>query len=355
MEEQTLEVNPWFRFGKARLYLKDGEQSIGWFDLNDGSANEVPAEYRIRFDETVDSWLEARPKARAKLQEALAAADNEGEQVEAEVVKAPIEEVESPPDNGEDSYEQPLLEEDPELLGPLEESHLSEEELADAGEPTTDLAEEIIALPRIDLVRNVAGQSARQQQHFLKSSSPVKSFFARLIDVKTEERNWRLGAEGEELVAKEIAKLQQRDPRWRVIHDLRVGKRGANIDHILVGPPGIFVIDAKHWPNAAVKVYRSGPWIDGKKAWKDFNGVRKQAVLASNILSSATGMSISAMPILAFVNPASFQVKDQPEDVIITYRKNLIKALSNYPEKITDSQIETIFEAMRQPQTWKSP
>jgi hypothetical protein len=34
---------------------------------------------------------------------------------------------------------------------------------------------------------------------------------------------------------------------WGVHHDLRVPGSKANIDHVVVGPPGIFVVDAKHY------------------------------------------------------------------------------------------------------------
>ena len=42
-----------------------------------------------------------------------------------------------------------------------------------------------------------------------------------------------MGAEGEELVARQLSKL---DPaRWRVVNDIAIGTRGANVDHLVVG------------------------------------------------------------------------------------------------------------------------
>lgn len=36
---------------------------------------------------------------------------------------------------------------------------------------------------------------------------------------------------------------------WTVLHDVRwPGRRHANVAHVVVGPPGVFVIDAKAWP-----------------------------------------------------------------------------------------------------------
>jgi Nuclease-related domain len=33
---------------------------------------------------------------------------------------------------------------------------------------------------------------------------------------------------------------------WAVLHDLAVPRSRANIDHLVIGPGGVFVIDSKH-------------------------------------------------------------------------------------------------------------
>src|SRR5438445_1483820 len=49
-----------------------------------------------------------------------------------------------------------------------------------------------------------------------------------------------LGAGGEEHVGSVLAAL---DERWSVIHDVRIG--AGNIDHIVIGPGGVFAIETK--------------------------------------------------------------------------------------------------------------
>ncbi len=60
-----------------------------------------------------------------------------------------------------------------------------------------------------------------------------------------ETRAWQRGAAGERHVARLLEPLVQQG--WGVNHDLRVPGSKANIDHVVVGPPGVFVIDAKHY------------------------------------------------------------------------------------------------------------
>lgn len=57
---------------------------------------------------------------------------------------------------------------------------------------------------------------------------------------------WQEGAWGEEWTAKELRPLSHEG--WTVLHDRRDGPNGrANLDHVLVGPGGVFLLDSKRW------------------------------------------------------------------------------------------------------------
>lgn len=57
---------------------------------------------------------------------------------------------------------------------------------------------------------------------------------------------WEAGAEGERRVAQALTALP---PEWLVLHDrlLMPGRSEANLDHVVVGPAGVFLIDSKNW------------------------------------------------------------------------------------------------------------
>jgi len=55
--------------------------------------------------------------------------------------------------------------------------------------------------------------------------------------------NWQDGAIGEQWTAKSLRPLEARG--WVVLHDLP-GDRG-NLDHVVVGPGGVFLLDSKRW------------------------------------------------------------------------------------------------------------
>jgi Nuclease-related domain len=89
--------------------------------------------------------------------------------------------------------------------------------------------------------RRVAGQHARQEA----ASARRKAFWASLVfgSRRYDETaaRWARGAEGEEVVGGVLESLAE--DGWLAIHDVALGR--GNIDHIAIGPAGIFAIETK--------------------------------------------------------------------------------------------------------------
>jgi hypothetical protein len=61
-------------------------------------------------------------------------------------------------------------------------------------------------------------------------------------------RAWRDGARGERATAHRLQRLERHG--YVVLHDLQVPGSHANLDHLAIGPAGVFVIDSKHYRGA---------------------------------------------------------------------------------------------------------
>ena len=67
-----------------------------------------------------------------------------------------------------------------------------------------------------------------------------------LARAERDKRNWAAGAEGERRVAETLDTLGQYG--WLALHDVHwPGRPLANLDHVAIGPGGVFIIDAKNW------------------------------------------------------------------------------------------------------------
>lgn len=87
---------------------------------------------------------------------------------------------------------------------------------------------------------------------------------------------WAAGAEGERRVAEELSNLRE---AWTVLHDrlLRPGQSEANLDHVVIGPGGLFLVDAKN------RAGRVSEWEGGLFQHLTRDGVRQSVSLAAEL------------------------------------------------------------------------
>ena len=95
----------------------------------------------------------------------------------------------------------------------------------------------------------------------------------------------RLGRQGEEAVAARLARLPS---EWRVLHAIEVGASGSDIDHLVIGPGGVYTVNSKHHPDAAVWVGGDCFMVDGHRQPYIRTAVH-EAARAARILSKHAG------------------------------------------------------------------
>jgi hypothetical protein len=77
---------------------------------------------------------------------------------------------------------------------------------------------------------------------------------------------WAAGAAGERRTARALEGIQR--DGWTVHHDVRLAGRRWNLDHVLLGPPGVVVIETKQW-RQPVRTFRRWPRIvDERVGWQ---------------------------------------------------------------------------------------
>lgn len=101
-----------------------------------------------------------------------------------------------------------------------------------------------------------AGAAARKKAE--DAARALEYHERKAANARKVSENYAAGAEGEEKVATALAPLAAEG--WFALHD-RVMPTGGNIDHILVGPGSVVVLDAKAW-NGNLEV-RNGRLYNG--------------------------------------------------------------------------------------------
>ena len=77
-----------------------------------------------------------------------------------------------------------------------------------------------------------------------------------LTDDPQSARAWARGARGEEELAAALAEV----PGVRVLHDRRVPGTRGNLDHLVLAPAGVFVVDAKRY-QGTIRIRDRGGWF----------------------------------------------------------------------------------------------
>jgi len=203
-----------------------------------------------------------------------------------------------------------------------------------------------------DVSLNRAGAMAREQAHALKQSAPVRTFVARALGVRSDERAWRIGADGEEKVAAQLEKVLRKDPRWRDLHVVRVGERGSDIDHVVIGPGGVFTINAKHHPGAKIWVAGDTFMVNGQ--WQPYiRNSRHGAKRAARLLSASCGFPVEVAGVVVPVRAADVAVKKAPDDVFVVPRAQVARWLRRRPEVLSADAIDAILATARRSTTWQ--
>ncbi len=203
-----------------------------------------------------------------------------------------------------------------------------------------------------DLAQRQAGAMAREQAEALKEAAPVRTLMARVLGVHTDERAWRIGADGEEKVAAQLAKLARKDLRWRHLHAIPVGNNGSDIDHLVVGPGGVYSLNAKHHPGSRVWVGGNTLMINGHRQPYIRNS-RHEAERATRLLTAACAFPVFVTGIVVPVGANDMTIKTAPDDVHVVNRMRLGRWLRDRPVVLTDAQIGRIFDAARRSTTWR--
>jgi hypothetical protein len=77
----------------------------------------------------------------------------------------------------------------------------------------------------------------------LGGSSLCSLVGAWLVRPRPDPERWRRGAAGEVATAAQLDRLPGR--RWVVRHDLAIPGSRANLDHLVIGPSGVWLVDTK--------------------------------------------------------------------------------------------------------------
>ena len=152
---------------------------------------------------------------------------------------------------------------------------------------------------------------------------------------------------------RELAKLERSG--YRSLHMRRIPDSDEVIDHLLIGPTGVYAIDSEQWDKRLpVRTKNARQLWHGPFSQRDrLEHARWEAEQASRLLSDALGEPVSVRPAMAVYGPSIPWGVATIRDVDVFSGDRLRKYLRKHPEgarapRLTASDVQRLYTAADQ-------
>jgi hypothetical protein len=164
----------------------------------------------------------------------------------------------------------------------------------------------------------------------------------RLVRSLPEIRALRQGRDGERAVGQFLERLREKG--YQVFHDV-VGT-GFNVDHILIGPAGIYTVETKTYSKPEKgdsKIVFEGETLLVNGRTPERNPIvqaRAQARWLRELLAEGTGKRFPVMPVILFPGWFIEQGKDTTRDLWVLNPKALPEFLERQPNALAAEDVK---------------
>ena len=180
----------------------------------------------------------------------------------------------------------------------------------------------------------------------LRHATPVRTLLARVLGISTDERARRRGAKGERVTGWWLGRLPE---GWFAFHDIPVGERGMSIDHVVIGPGGVFTISTKTL-GGAIRVNPRSVVHNGSRTTL-LPRATAEALRAARLLTAAIGRPVGVRGLLAILAD-EWTVKRQPDDVYVGGPGSAKHWMLQQPPVLRSSDVIVLAAAASRPETW---
>ncbi|WP_284752643.1 nuclease-related domain-containing protein [Arthrobacter sp. efr-133-R2A-120] len=206
-------------------------------------------------------------------------------------------------------------------------------------------------LERGGLSDRIPGQSVIEKLLADRTGASSRSFLGRIFgaDPLTPDNHpWYKGALGEIAVGRILERL---GPEWTVLHAVPVGAGTSDIDHVLIGPSGVFTLNTKNHTGQSVWVAGRTLMVAGKKQ-RHLHNAGYEAARAAKLLTSGANQAVDVTGVVVIVAPKSMTVRERPSGVAVVTDRQLLRWLNGRPTVITPTQKALVAAAAVRAGTW---
>jgi hypothetical protein len=186
-----------------------------------------------------------------------------------------------------------------------------------------------------------AGDGAAEQSRL--AAERVARLKRRLDQAEHATKAWDAGAAGGQVVADKLSELVPRG--WYVLHDVHwPGRPKANLDHVLVGPGGVVVVDAKNW-TGEVRVASGVLWQGRYARTQAVEGALAQCAAVASVVDPPHRRLVRPLICMA-AQPDLFGITSS--DVAVAGSQRLVGAIESLPPVLDQQAVVGLYEHLGQ-------
>lgn len=200
--------------------------------------------------------------------------------------------------------------------------------------------------------KRFAAQSVIGDLLRVQGSARRRSALARLFGLSplgADSMSWYLGAKGEIVVGSFLAKLP---PDWTVFHAVPAESARSEIDHLVIGPGGIFTITTKNHA-VDIRVGRNTLQVDSQPV-SYLQNAESEAERVTSLVRERMPLVAPVQPVLVFVDPRLLTIEQKPEQVKVLDAMDLCPWLIRLHPVLTAGEVQEVADLLDSPQVWRA-
>lgn len=141
------------------------------------------------------------------------------------------------------------------------------------------------------------------------------------------------------------------DEGWQVVHDVPLGRQGSLVEHLLIGPAGIFTIAERRHPGQRVVVEGRTLEVDGR-SMSYLRDARLEATRVQGALLAAACAAITVRGVVVVQGQLDVRTVQPQHDAFVITRQDVQAVFRAMPVRLDPARIAAIAHVARQRATW---
>nr|WP_240434717.1 nuclease-related domain-containing protein [Streptomyces sp. YIM 130001] len=171
---------------------------------------------------------------------------------------------------------------------------------------------------------------------------------SRLQRRSEQEKSWRVDLAGEKRVGSELHRLKRHG--WYVLHSIPLSGT-EDIDHLLVGPGGVFAIATRHHPGQAVRVDDDTVRIGSGTAQAHHLADDTDAARVREVIARHCEFTFQVQRVVVYVGVTELTVEATRLPARL-YQERQVSALGPLTGALTPAQVAHVHRVARDRRTW---